>query len=210
VPTVDSFTIYHSPNAYLGVRIAERALAELPVEVRRRPIAIPRSRGVKVADLVDCGESTRRMAYTRQDCRRWANAHGITINFLPLGVFEERAERWAQSSFAREELPARAYYAALGSGKEAALDRELFEAAWIRSEDVNEEAVVRQAIANAGLDADELLERAMSDEITSVLDAALADFDALQCPGIPTWVYDGELYWGKDRIDWLVESIRNQ
>jgi hypothetical protein len=35
---VVSYTIYHSPNAYLGTVLATRALAELPVEVVRRPM----------------------------------------------------------------------------------------------------------------------------------------------------------------------------
>ena len=54
---VVSYTIYHSPNAYLGSILAERALAGLPVSIERRPICIPKDRGVKVADLVGSKET---------------------------------------------------------------------------------------------------------------------------------------------------------
>jgi predicted DsbA family dithiol-disulfide isomerase len=41
-----------------------------------------------------------------------------------------------------EELPARAYYAAIGTGKEHEFDRALFRMAWIHGQDVNEERVL--------------------------------------------------------------------
>ena len=38
--TAVNSTIYHSPDAYLGVLLAERALRGLPVVIERRPISI--------------------------------------------------------------------------------------------------------------------------------------------------------------------------
>jgi len=206
--TIVSYTIYHSPNAYLGMILAERALANLPVRVERRPICIPKDRGVKVADLVGGRETAARTSYHREDCRRWATKHGIELRLLEPGVFEARAARWAQSPLAREELPARAYYAAVGTGRETELDRALFRAAWAESVDVNEPAVVRRAAAAAGLDPEWLMPRAMEDDPKASLDAALAEFDAVGCPGVPTWTVQGERFWGKDRVDWLADRVR--
>jgi 2-hydroxychromene-2-carboxylate isomerase len=206
--TVVSYTIYHSPNSYLGVLLAERALLPLPVVVERRPICIPKARGVKVADLVGSKESPPQSAYHREDCRRWAHKHGIELNFLKPGEFEERAQRWHRSPLAREEFPARAYYAAAGSGKEAQLDRALFRAAWVEGLDVNDEEVVCRAAVSAGLDPSTLLTRALQDDVTRQLDAACAAFDRDGCPGVPTWVLNGERFWGKDRVDWLAEKVR--
>jgi len=45
-----SYTIYHSPNAYLGTALLRRAVAELPgVELVRRPIYVPREHGLMIA-----------------------------------------------------------------------------------------------------------------------------------------------------------------
>jgi len=208
IPTVLSYTIYHSPNSYLGVQLAERALAGMPVLVERRPIYIPKERGVKVADLVGGKETRAQSAYHREDCVRWAARHGIELHLLAPGVFEARAQRWQQSRYDREELPARAYYAAVGSGMEMLLDRALFRAAWVEGLDVNEESVVRRAAESAGLDADELLGRALDDAIERTLQEALAAFDHDACPGVPTWVLNGERFWGKDRVDWLADRVR--
>src|SRR5215510_4528679 len=162
--TVINYTIYHSPNSYLGVLLADRELAGVPVRVERKPIFIPHDRGVKVADLIGSQEPPRKSAYHREDCARWAEHYGIEMHFLAPGVFEERAKRWRQSPFGREELPARAYYAAVGTGKEYEFDRMLFRAAWIQGKDVNDERVIRDAAQLVGLDADSLLKRALDEE----------------------------------------------
>jgi 2-hydroxychromene-2-carboxylate isomerase len=207
VITVVSYTIYHSPNSYLGVELADRLLAELPVRMERRPIFIPHDRGVKVADLIGGKEPSRKSSYHREDCARWAERYGIELRFLPPAVFEERTARWRQSPLGREELPARAFYGAIGSGKERQFDRALFRAAWVERLDVNDETVMRDAALAVGLDPAALLERAMGPEAAAMAREALAAFDRDEVPGVPTWVVNGKRFWGKDRVDWLVREI---
>lgn len=204
---VVAYTIYHSPNAYLGTVLATRGLAALPVDVVRRPICVPKARGVKIADLVGGHEPPARSAYHREDCLRWARRYDVPFVPPPPEAFAERAARWATSPLAREELPARAYYAAIGSGREQALDHALFHAAWVEGLDVNEPGVVRRAAVAAGLDAERLLAAAMERGPGEMLEQALHAFDRDGCPGVPTWVLDGERFWGKDRVDWLVARI---
>lgn len=205
---ITCYSIYHSPNAYLGQQLAERELADLPVEVERRPLAIPKSRGTRVADLVGGREPARQSAYHRVDCSRFARRYGIPLNWPGPGVFEQRATRWRRSPFAREELPARAYYAAVGSGREEDLDRALFRAAWIEGEDVNEEPVLRRVALSVGLDPDALVSAALERGPGRALEASLAAFDDAGGPGVPTWVVDGELFWGKDRVQWMTDRLR--
>ncbi len=72
---VHSYTIYHSPNAYLGTVLLRRALAGLPgVQLVRRPFYIPRERGLMIADLLGGKENRNAGSYNREDCRRWSAA----------------------------------------------------------------------------------------------------------------------------------------
>jgi hypothetical protein len=32
---------------------------------------------------------------------------------------------------------------------------------------------------------------------------ALNEYEQFGCPGVPTWVIQGERFWGKDRVDWV-------
>jgi 2-hydroxychromene-2-carboxylate isomerase len=38
--------------------------------------------------------------------------------------------------------------------------------------------------------------------------AALEEFDAHACPGVPTVIVDGERFFGKDRVDWIIEACQ--
>lgn len=203
-----SYSIYHSPNAYLGIVMAERTLAGLPVVVRRRPIHVPKDRGVRVADLVGGREPARKSSYHREDCARWAERFGIELSFVPPDVFESRVLAWRASPLAREELPARAFYAAAGTAEQAALDGALFRAAWVEGEDVNDEQVVRRCIRSVRLDPERILEEAFSGRVSRELHGALEEFEHWACPGVPTWVVRGERFWGKDRVDWLADHVR--
>jgi len=208
---IHSYTIYHSPNAYLGSVLLRRALANCPgVLLDRRPFLIPRSRGVLVADLIGSREPPVKGSYNREDCARWSKRYDIPFDYPAPEVFDERRARWVLSKWEREELPARAYYAAIGSGREDLLDMKLFEAAWVKGLDVNEPATVRWAAVEAGLDSDRLLSALEGEDFGVEARKALAEFDAAGCPGTPTFVVEGERFFGKDRVDWLVQSCRQR
>ena len=88
-------------------------------------------------------------------------------------------------------------------------DRALFRAAWIQGQDVNDESVIRHAAQSVGLDADHLLQRALDEEAKRAAREALNTFDRDQVPGVPTWVVNGKRFWGKDRVEWVVQEVKH-
>jgi 2-hydroxychromene-2-carboxylate isomerase len=206
--TVYSYTIYHSPNAYLGTVLLRQSIARLPgVQLVRRPIYVPRKRGLMIAEMLGGKENRNVGSYLREDCRRWSERFSIPFVYPDPVVFHHRAERWALSAYDREELPARAFYAAAPEQRDL-LDRALFEAAWVEGLDVNEPDTIRWAAQRAGLDPDDLLTRLAEPGPGQEARAALEEFDRLRCPGVPTVVVNGQRYFGKDRVDWVVDACR--
>jgi 2-hydroxychromene-2-carboxylate isomerase len=67
---------------------------------------------------------------------------------------------------------------------------------------------VRRAAGRAGLDPDETMARARAADTQAALARALDGFERDACPGVPAWVVAGERFWGKDRVDWLAERVR--
>jgi 2-hydroxychromene-2-carboxylate isomerase len=129
--TVYSYTIYHSPNAYLGTVVLRRAIAGLPdVQLVRRPIYVPRVRGVMIAEMLGGKENRNVGSYLREDCRRWADCFAIPFIYPDPEIFHQRAQHWTSSAYDREELPARAFYAADPERRDL-FDQALFEAAWV-------------------------------------------------------------------------------
>jgi 2-hydroxychromene-2-carboxylate isomerase len=205
---VYSYTIYHSPNAYLGTVLLRRALVGLPgVELVRRPIYVPRDRGLMIAELLGGKENRNAGSYNREDCRRWSERFAIPMSYPDPGVFHERAKRWASLPYEREELPARALYAA-ELDKRDLLDRALFEAAWVEGLDVNEAATIEWAAKRAGLDPERLMTQLAEPGPGKELRTALTEFERQQCPGVPTVVVNGQRFFGKDRVDWVAETFR--
>jgi 2-hydroxychromene-2-carboxylate isomerase len=110
--TVYSYTIYHSPNAYLGTLLLRRVIADLPdVQLVRRPIYVPRERGLMIAEMLGGKENRIVGSYLREDCRRWSGRFSIPFIYPDPEVFHQRVKRWALLAYDRVELPARAFYA---------------------------------------------------------------------------------------------------
>jgi 2-hydroxychromene-2-carboxylate isomerase len=208
--TIYSYTIYHSPNAYLGTVLLRRAIADLPgIELVRRPIYVPRERGLIIAELLGGKENRNTGSYNREDCARWSERFSIPFTYPDPKIFHQRAERWAISRFHREELPARAFYAA-DAEKRDLLDQALFEAAWVEGLDVNEPATIRWAARRAGLDPEALMTALEESGPGAAAENALREFERLQCPGVPTVVVNGQRFFGKDRVDWVAEICRGR
>src|SRR5262249_31073982 len=146
-------------------------------------------------------------SYLREDCRRWSERFAIPFAYPDPKVFHQRAARWAVLAYDREELPARAFYAADVERRDA-LDQALFEAAWVEALDVNEPETIRWAALRAGLDPDHLMAALAEPGPGAEVRAALEEFDRLRCPGVPTVIVNGRRYFGKDRVDWVAEACR--
>jgi len=61
-------------------------------------------------------------------------------------------------------------------------------------------------VAEVGLDAAEFLHYADSGA-RAELDACFAEADRDKVFGVPTFIVDGEPFWGEDRIEWVIRKL---
>jgi 2-hydroxychromene-2-carboxylate isomerase len=66
-----------------------------------------------------------------------------------------------------------------------------------------------QSLVEAGQDAPRCLARAGNDDIARLFDGATAEAKSLGIFGSPTFMVDGELFWGDDRLDDALNWFRN-
>lgn len=205
---VFSYTIYHSPSAYIGTVLLRRIMGVLEgVELVRKPILVPRSMGVLVSEMLGGKESRNAASYNREDCARWASRYGIPLNYPEPSVFHQRSRVWANARLEREELPARAFYAADPECRDA-FDNALFEAAWVEGRDVNDEKTILWAADRADIDGEDLLDRIKTGAGATEAWGALEEFLTAECPGVPTVLVNGERFFGKDRVDWILKRCK--
>ena len=76
-----------------------------------------------------------------------------------------------------------------------------YRARWAEAQDISDPAVVRALLAGAGLDADEALARAQSDELAKRLDRASHEAIERGVFGAPTLFVGDEMFWGNDQFE---------
>lgn len=199
-PTLDFWFDYSSPFAYLGATQIAAVAAGAGATVRWRPMllgALFRAVGTPDVPLLAMPEPKRR--YLARDLDRWARYLGVEFRFssrFPL----------------RTVLPLRVTLLA-GERTEALVAR-LFRAAWVEDRDVGDEAVVRAALAEVGLEP-ALVERAGEPATKQALHDSTAAAIAGGVFGAPTSVVTGGaggdrpvVFWGQDRLELVDAALR--
>lgn len=80
-------------------------------------------------------------------------------------------------------------------------------ACWEQNLDVADEATLANLLEECGHDAKSIIEASHSEAITQIRmenTQAAIDADAI---GAPAYVYDGEVFWGQDRLEYMEQMI---
>lgn len=93
--------------------------------------------------------------------------------------------------------------------EEGALDLvlALANAAWAEGRDLTDMTVLTEIVAAEGLPAEALAERIQEPELKADLRALTHGALAAGVFGVPTFIHDGELFWGHDRLGHLEKRI---
>ncbi len=79
--------------------------------------------------------------------------------------------------------------------------RAVYRANFAEDREIGEPEVVAAILSELGVDANAVLTRAQSAEVKAALRANTEEATALGIFGAPSFVVDGELFWGNDRLD---------
>ncbi len=82
-------------------------------------------------------------------------------------------------------------------------------AIWEQELNLADTAVIGDLLTQAGLKADAILARAASPEIVARYAQNREDAIAIGAFGSPSFVLDGEVFWGQDRIDFLDDALKS-
>jgi len=203
MPTVTVYTDYKSPYAYIAKDLIYRMADETGAVLDWLPytLDIPSYRGA--AEVDEQGRIVwenrtphqwRQVRYAYMDCRREANKRGL--------VLRGTQKIWDSSIAAIGLLWAKRQSGDVLRGYS---DR-TFERFWRRELDIEDPKVVEAVLAEAGADvagfADFLAGpgRAEHDRIRQ----AAEDFGIF---GVPSFVVDGELFWGKEHLPAIKEKL---
>jgi carboxymethylenebutenolidase len=195
--TVDYYFTPVSPWAFLGHDRFAALLHETGSAVQVRPVdygtIFPASGGLPLPK-----RAPQRQAYRLVELRRWAEHLGIALNPQP-AFFPVDGTAATQLVVAT----------ALAHGSPAALDLagRVGRAIWVGQRDVADPAVLDALLAEAGLPAS-LRAHAAAPEVAARFADDTQRALAAGVFGAPSYVVDGEVFWGQDRLDFLARRLR--
>ncbi|MFZ5792141.1 MAG: thioesterase, FlK family [Pseudomonadota bacterium] len=184
--TVTFWFDFHSPWCYLASTRIGAIAARHGATVRWRPLQLARLieaiGGRRVLD-----ENPAFVRWYKQDLQDWAALYGLTIEYHPR--FPLR--------------PSRALRAAVHAADEGLAEAwvlRVMRAYWSEAADISDLDVLGRLAGEVGLDPAKAVESALSDARKATLEANTREAIQAGVFGVPSFVIDGKLFFGNDRM----------
>ncbi len=181
---------YTSPFTYLAMAPAYALERTHRVRLRFIPYGVNIRR---VYGNLDQPEVDRRkVRYLYLDARRIAKERGLII-YPPKKIFSCRLAFYG-GLYAERHEQFRPYS-----------DR-VFERFWKQELDVERSDAIEGVLAEVGVDAAGF-RRYVEDGARADLDRCFEEADRDRVFGVPTFIVEGEPFWGEDRIEWVIKKL---
>lgn len=192
---IDYFLTLASPWAYLGHAAFHAAATRHGADIVYRPLPI-RSVFDETGGLPLPKRHPARQRYRLVELQRWRKRRN-----LPLSL------QARSPSF--DPAPAdRFVIAIIASGADPdAFLRRAFHALWADGLDLADEAVLARLSESVGLEAEPLFAAAAAPAAQERYEQNRIDAIASGVFGAPSYILDGEVFWGQDRIELLDEAL---
>jgi 2-hydroxychromene-2-carboxylate isomerase len=194
---VDYFMTPVSPWTYLGHErlraICARRGAQIQLHVMDLGKVFPASGGLALKD-----RPPQRRAYRLIELKRWRDFLAMPLKVEPK-FFPVPAEPAATALLAVLER----------HGTDTALDfaGDLMRATWAEERNISDSATLAELLGTRGLEANALLAHAREAEVAARYIQHSQDAIARGVFGSPTYIYQEELFWGQDRLDFLDRAL---
>ena len=194
--TVDYYLAPNSPWTYLGHERFMRIAADAGATVRFKPIDLgkifPVSGGLPLAK-----RPPQRKAYRLTELARWRTHLGRPLTLHPK-FFPVSVDKALRLLVAVDQ----------GDGSAAALDLagRMLAALWAQERDLADEGTLAELLEEGQLSGLRLVE-AHAGTVQAACEALTQDAIEAGIFGAPSYVIDGEIYWGQDRLDFVERRL---
>ena len=200
-PELHCFYSLSSPWAYLGGPQLQDIVRRHRVRLKLRPYdfqaVVPRTGGIPLRTRPE-----PRRSYHALELDRWRGHLGMPLNLVPRHYpADGQPPDW------NKHAGWMVIAAQLGGLDAFVLSHAILRALWAEERDISE-AAVRIAIADEnGYDGAALQAMEGSAEVRAAYAADTAEAERLGVFGAPTFVLDGERFWGQDRLDFVDRAL---
>jgi carboxymethylenebutenolidase len=195
--SVDYYFAPQSPWAYLGHQRLRDVAQAAGASVCVRPVDLggkvfPISGGLPLGQ-----RAPQRQAYRLVELKRFSEHLGAPLNLQPR-YFPVGGDDASRLIIAVDVL----------AGAQAALDitGAILSAVWAQERNIADPALLAQLLSEQGLPA-QAMEKSHSQEVQERYEQYTQEAIAAGVFGAPSYVVDGEIFWGQDRLDFLERRL---
>lgn len=195
---IDYYFTLLSPWAYLGHQPFLDLAARHGVAIRYKPVML--SKVFENSGAVPLAQRPKaRQDYRFLELQRWRAKRGAPLNLKPKHFPVSPA------------LADKAVIGLVQAGRDpGAFVEAMFRACWAEERDISDRETVAEKLQAAGHDAGSALAAAEGDTAREAYEANTGEAIRLDAIGSPTYVLDGETFWGQDRLDLLDEALESR
>jgi len=194
---VDYYVSLNSPWTYLASKRLEVMARKYNADVTIWPVDFGSVFAVS-GGLPLPKRAPQRQAYRMMELKRWRDHLGVKTTLEP-------------KFFPANEVPAAKCVIALREQGRMAdaikLAHAVLAALWAEEKNTGDAATLRAIIAGCGLDADAVIKASEAPEMASKREAYTRHAIDHGVFGAPSFVIDGEIFWGQDRLDFVDRKL---
>lgn len=195
--TVDYYFTPQSPWTYLGhhrlasiVKASGATVRVLPIDLGGK--VFPISGGLPLGQ-----RAPQRQAYRLLEMQRYAEHLKMPLNLKPK-YFPVPGDDAARLIITVDQHD--------GAGAAMTLSGAIFSAVWVQERQISDAAVLAQLLAECKLPAERLAQSADA-AVQARYEANTQQAIDANVFGAPSYVVDGELFWGQDRLDFVARKL---
>ena len=195
---IEYFYSLASPFSFLGSEKFQTIVKKCNAEIVEKPCDLVGGIFSKTGGVPVPQRSPQRQKYRLDELKRWSEFLNIKINIKPK-YFPPKDPH----------LPAKFTIAANLLGTKVVFGHELLKQLWSEEKDISDEKNIEIVSSNFKIDFKELSSLAKSENVSKIYTDNTEEAVKKNVFGAPTYIFNNELFWGQDRLEFLERALKN-
>ena len=193
---IEYFYSLASPFTYLGSEKFQLIAKKYNVEIVEKPCDLVGGIFSKTGGIPVPQRSPQRQKYRLDELKRWSEFLNIKINIKP--KFFPPTD---------PHIPAKYTVAANLLGVKVFFGHELLKKLWIEEQDISDEKNIEITSKQFKINFKELSSLAKSEKVSKIYSDNTEEAIKKNVFGAPTYIFNNELFWGQDRLEFLERAL---
>ena len=186
-----------SPWSYLGIKRLKEISKKYSAQIIEKPIDLVGKVFVATGGTPVPQRHISRQNYRLLELKRWGEFLNIKINQKPK-FFPPKDPH----------LPALFCLASLDMGINMEFSSKVLEHLWVKENDISNIDTLKLIADDLKISFEELNKLATSDKIKKIYESNTQEAINMNIFGVPSYVYNNEIFWGQDRLELLEYSLK--